>query len=92
MVEQRLTVNDVLANLFSVTLPHGGWKESGIGARFGGEAAIRKYCRAKAITTPKMAPKNELAWYPYSKSRSTVMHRMLRLMSARGKRRFGKVR
>jgi len=87
-----VNVNDVLANLFSVTLPHGGWKESGIGARFGGEAAIRKYCRTKAITTPKMAPKNELAWYPYTKARSKVMHRMLRLMSARGKRRFGAVR
>ncbi|MCW2787089.1 MAG: aldehyde dehydrogenase [Marmoricola sp.] len=86
-----VNVNDVLANLFSFTLPHGGWKESGIGSRFGAQAAIRKYCRAKAITTPKVAPKNELMWYPYSKTRSTVVHRMLRALAGRGKRRMGPV-
>ncbi|MFL6024756.1 MAG: aldehyde dehydrogenase family protein [Marmoricola sp.] len=87
-----VNVNNVLANLSATALPHGGWKDSGIGSRFGGEAAIRKYCRAKAITTPKMAPKNELNWYPYTKRRSKALHRMVRLISARGKRKFGRVR
>lgn len=82
-----VNVNDVIANLFSVTLPHGGWKSSGIGNRFGGHAAIRKYCRAKAITTPKVAPKRELIWYPYSRTRSLVLHRALRAMVGRGRRR-----
>lgn len=86
-----VNVNDVLANLFSFTLPHGGWKESGIGTRFGGEAAIRKYCRPKAITTPIVAPKNELMWYPYTTGRSKVVLRALRALAARGKRRFGPV-
>jgi acyl-CoA reductase-like NAD-dependent aldehyde dehydrogenase len=86
-----VNVNDVLANLFSFTLPHGGWKDSGIGSRFGAEAAIRKYCRAKAITTPAVAPKNELMWFPYTPARSKVVHRALRALTGRGKRRFGKV-
>jgi acyl-CoA reductase-like NAD-dependent aldehyde dehydrogenase len=87
-----VNVNNVMANLSATALPHGGWKESGIGSRFGGEAAIRKYCRAKAITTPKMTPPNELNWYPYTKRRSKLLHRMVRLISARGKRRFSRIR
>ncbi len=87
-----VNVNNVMANLSATALPHGGWKESGVGSRFGGEAAIRKYCRAKAITTAKMTPKNELNWYPYTKRRSKTLHRMIRLISARGKRRFGRIR
>jgi len=86
-----VNVNDVLANLFSFTLPHGGWKESGIGSRFGGEAAIRKYCRAQAITVPVVAPKNELMWFPYTPVRSRVVLRTLRALVARGRRRFGPV-
>ena len=87
-----VNVNNVLANLSATALPHGGWKESGIGSRFGGEAAIRKYCRAKAITTAKLTPTNELNWYPYTKRRSKALHRMVRLISARGKRKFGRIR
>jgi acyl-CoA reductase-like NAD-dependent aldehyde dehydrogenase len=87
-----VNVNNVLANLSATALPHGGWKDSGIGSRFGAEAAIRKYCRTKAITSAKMTPKNELNWYPYTKRRSRALHRMVRLISARGKRRFGRVR
>jgi betaine-aldehyde dehydrogenase len=86
-----VNVNDVLANLFSFTLPHGGWKESGIGSRFGGEAAIRKYCRAQATTVPVVAPKNELAWFPYTPTRSRVVLRALRALVGRGRRRFGPV-
>lgn len=82
-----VNVNDVIANLFSFTLPHGGWKDSGIGARFGGEAAIRKYCRAKAVTEPRIAPKNELMWYPYTKFRVAPLQWMLRALVARDARR-----
>ncbi|GAA1481906.1 hypothetical protein GCM10009624_23460 [Gordonia sinesedis] len=83
-----VNVNDVIANLFSVTLPHGGWKQSGIGTRFGGEAAIRKYCRAQAVTTPRIAIQREPIWYPYTKARSAVVHRALRATVGRGRRRF----
>jgi betaine-aldehyde dehydrogenase len=87
-----VNINNVLANLSATALPHGGWKESGVGSRFGGEAAIRKYCRAKAITSAKMTPKNEMNWYPYTKRRSKTLHRMVRLISARGRRKFARVR
>lgn len=86
-----VNVNDVLSNLFSYTLPHGGWKESGIGSRFGGEAAIRKYCRTQAVTSPVVAPKNELNWFPYTATRSRVVLRALRAVVGRGRRRFGPV-
>ena len=36
--------------------------------------------------------KREPNWYPYTKRRSKALHRMVRLISARGKRKFGRIR
>jgi delta 1-pyrroline-5-carboxylate dehydrogenase len=33
-------VNDVFSNIFSFALPMGGWKESGVGARWGGAGGV----------------------------------------------------
>ena len=48
-----MNINDVVANLMCTTAPMGGWKESGIGARFGGDEAMRKYCRLETVVEPK---------------------------------------
>jgi acyl-CoA reductase-like NAD-dependent aldehyde dehydrogenase len=85
-----VNVNDVAANLFSFALPMGGWKESGVGARWGGADGLRKYCRQQAVTIPRTpAPKKELFWFPYSPTKVKLTHFVMRMTSARGWRRLG---
>jgi acyl-CoA reductase-like NAD-dependent aldehyde dehydrogenase len=48
-----VNVNDVIANLMCTTAPMGGWKTSGLGARFGGVEGMRKYCRQEAVVAPR---------------------------------------
>ncbi|MGL4305739.1 MAG: aldehyde dehydrogenase family protein [Mycobacteriaceae bacterium] len=58
-----VNINDVISNLIALTAPHGGWKNSGIGARFGGADGMRKYCRAEAVVVSHMTQKAEMNWY-----------------------------
>jgi acyl-CoA reductase-like NAD-dependent aldehyde dehydrogenase len=44
-----VNINDVISNLMCTTAPMGGWKSSGIGARFGGAEGLRKYCRQETV-------------------------------------------
>ncbi|MFC8044449.1 aldehyde dehydrogenase family protein [Nocardia sp. NPDC057353] len=84
-----VNINDVFANLFNFALPMGGWKQSGIGARWGGAAGVRKYCRQKAITTPLLpTTQKELTWFPYQMPKLMVALGAMRAAGARGKRRF----
>lgn len=84
-----VNINDALSNLFNFTLPHSGWKSSGIGARFGGGDGLRKYTRQQAITAPRgPVLKNELLWYPYTARRRKLVQRLLRAITARGRARF----
>lgn len=48
-----VNVNDVISNLMCTTAPMGGWKTSGIGARFGGPDGVRKFCRQEAVVAPR---------------------------------------
>ncbi len=48
-----VNINDVISNLMCTTAPMGGWKTSGIGARFGGAEGLRKYCRQEAIISQR---------------------------------------
>ena len=48
-----VNINDVISNLMCTTAPMGGWKTSGIGARFGGVDGIRKFCRQEAVVAPR---------------------------------------
>ena len=50
-----VNVNDVISNLMCTTAPMGGWKTSGIGARFGGAEGLRKFCRQETIVAPRTA-------------------------------------
>ncbi|WP_255485842.1 aldehyde dehydrogenase family protein [Mycobacteroides sp. LB1] len=85
-----VNINDAVANLFSFALPMGGWKQSGIGSRWGGNAGVRKYCRQTAITEPRLPPViNEPMWFPYSKARIRFVFGAMRAVGARGLRRFG---
>ena len=48
-----VNINDVISNLMCTTAPMGGWKTSGMGARFGGPDGVRKFCRQEAVVTPR---------------------------------------
>jgi acyl-CoA reductase-like NAD-dependent aldehyde dehydrogenase len=48
-----VNINDVISNLMCTTAPMGGWKTSGIGARFGGADGLRKFCRQEAVLAPR---------------------------------------
>ncbi len=83
-----VNVNDVIVNLNQVALPMGGWKHSGLGARLGGAHGVRKFCRVQAITEPRVAPRRELTWFPYTRRRHRVVRLLVRLLAGRGRRRL----
>ncbi|GGK60367.1 aldehyde dehydrogenase family protein [Nocardia camponoti] len=84
-----VNINDVFANLFNFAMPMGGWGESGVGARWGGAAGVRKYCRAQAITAPALPTMaKELIWFPYDMNKLVFALAAMRAAGARGRRRF----
>jgi acyl-CoA reductase-like NAD-dependent aldehyde dehydrogenase len=84
-------VNDAMANIFQLTVPHGGWRDSGVGARYGGADGLRKYCRTQALLTGRVDLKSEVHWYPYSPAKSRCLARLTLLLGARDwRRRLGR--
>jgi betaine-aldehyde dehydrogenase len=86
-----VNINDTFTNLFAFGVPHSGWKQSGIGARFGGAHSIRKYCRSQAITETRIAPKSELLWYPYSRRKGRILTAALRIARIIDRHRLGRI-
>jgi acyl-CoA reductase-like NAD-dependent aldehyde dehydrogenase len=77
-------VNDQFSNYSAYSLPMAGWKESGIGQRWGA-GGIRKYCRTEAITITKLdRGKSEPMWFPYTARRSRILHALAGFLNARG--------
>ncbi|MCH9703034.1 MAG: aldehyde dehydrogenase family protein, partial [Actinomycetia bacterium] len=48
-----VNVNDVISNLMCATAPMGGWKNSGLGVRFGGAEGLRKFCKQEVVVAPR---------------------------------------
>jgi len=82
-----VSVNNALATILQFPLPFGGWKQSGIGMRFGGAEGMMKYCRSQAVTTERLNLSSEVHWYPYTKRRGKLQARLVRILGARGWRR-----
>ena len=61
-----VNVNCMFSNLFVFDVPQEGWKSSGIGSRFGGAHAIRRYCREQAVMHSRLNLAAEPHWFPYS--------------------------
>ncbi len=79
-------INDVLLNYIAFSIPMGGWKQSGIGVRWGAPG-IRKFCRTESLVITRLAAtKTEPMWFPYSRAKSTVLSTLTRLVTARGLR------
>jgi acyl-CoA reductase-like NAD-dependent aldehyde dehydrogenase len=73
-----VNINDVITNLMCTTAPMGGWKTSGIGARFGGADGLRKFCRAETVVTPRT---NVGAGGNYYSNSLKALQRMNKLMT-----------
>jgi acyl-CoA reductase-like NAD-dependent aldehyde dehydrogenase len=86
-----VNLNDAMMNVFQFPVPHGGWRESGVGARFGGAGGIRKYTHPQVYVEPRIAPKTEIHWYPHSARKGKLTATMVRLIGARDwRRRLGR--
>jgi len=84
-------VNNAMVHVFQFPLPMGGWKESGLGHRFGGADGIRKYCRTQAFVSERVRLKSELHWYPYTDRKARLTARMVRLLGMHDwRRRLGR--
>lgn len=73
-----VNVNDVISNLMCTTAPMGGWKTSGLGARFGGADGLRKYCRQEVVVAPRT---NVGAGGNYYNNSPKALKRMNKLMT-----------
>ncbi|RJQ81987.1 aldehyde dehydrogenase family protein [Pseudonocardiaceae bacterium YIM PH 21723] len=79
-----VNVNDVILNLLAFSVPHGGWKESGIGSRSGGAHGILKYCRKQAIVDNLLPAPLPLMRMPYQWLQIDLLPRLYRTLGARG--------
>ena len=85
-----VNINDVVANLMCTTAPMGGWKESGIGARFGGAEGMRKYCRIETLVEPRIKFGAGANYYSSSPKALTRMNKQLTWMALRRPRRVAR--
>lgn len=82
-----ISANNAMMSVFQFPLPMGGWKESGIGVRFGGPNGVLKYCRQQAYCAERLNLKSEMHWYPYTKAKSRIQSTLVRLLGAHDWRR-----
>jgi len=83
--------NNACMTFFQFPMPMGGWKESGLGTRFGGPGGILKYCRRQAYSGERIDLSSEMHWYPYTKAKSSISAKMVRLLGAHDwRRRLGR--
>ena len=85
-----VNINDAVANLMCITAPMGGWKSSGIGARFGGFEGIRKFCRQETITVPRTNVGAGGNYYNNSQKALRRMNAMMTKMALRRPKRTAK--
>lgn len=85
-----VNINDVISNLMCTTAPMGGWKASGIGARFGGADGMRKYCRVETVVAPRTNLGAGGNYYHNSLKALARMNRMMTKMALARPRRVAK--
>ena len=85
-----VNVNDVISNLMCTTAPMGGWKTSGMGARFGGAEGLRKYCRQEAVVAPRTNVGAGGNYYNNSHKALTRMNKLMTRLALLRPRRIAK--
>jgi acyl-CoA reductase-like NAD-dependent aldehyde dehydrogenase len=81
-----VNVNNVMTNVFQLPVPMAGWGDSGLGSRSGPEGILR-ITRPQSVISERMAPTNELYWYPRTAARAKLVARLTRATGARDWRR-----
>ncbi|WP_099023661.1 aldehyde dehydrogenase family protein [Mycolicibacterium palauense] len=76
-----VNINDVITNLMCTTAPMGGWKMSGIGARFGGADGMRKFCRQETVVAPRTSVGGGLTYYNGSLKMAKRTNKLLAKMA-----------
>jgi acyl-CoA reductase-like NAD-dependent aldehyde dehydrogenase len=87
-----VNINDVISNLMCTTAPMGGWKASGIGARFGGAEGLRKYCRVETVVEPRVKVGAGANYYSASPKAQARMNKQMTWMALRRPRRAARDR
>ncbi len=86
-----VSVNNALVATFQLPVPMGGWKNSGLGARFGGAHGVLKYCRQQSVVEERFSLKSEPLWYPVVPVKSRLIAAMTRMLGAHDwRRRIGR--
>ncbi|RDH77228.1 aldehyde dehydrogenase family protein [Mycolicibacterium moriokaense] len=85
-----VNINDVISNLMCTTAPMGGWKTSGMGARFGGAEGLRKYCRQETVVAPRTNVGAGGNYYNNSHKALTRMNKLMTRLALRRPRRVAK--
>jgi acyl-CoA reductase-like NAD-dependent aldehyde dehydrogenase len=85
-----VNINDVISNLMCTTAPMGGWKTSGMGARFGGAEGLRKYCRQEAVVAPRTSVGAGSNYYSNSHKALTRMNKLMTRLALLRPRRTAK--
>jgi acyl-CoA reductase-like NAD-dependent aldehyde dehydrogenase len=85
-----VNINDVISNLTCTTAPMGGWKTSGMGARFGGAEGLRKYCRQEAVIAPRTNVGAGGNYYNNSPKALKRMNKLMTRLALAGPRRAAK--
>lgn len=86
-----VSVNNALVATFQLPIPMGGWKQSGLGTRFGGAHGVLKYCRQQSVVEERFSLDSEPLWYPVSPAKSRLIARATRLLGAHDwRRRLGR--
>jgi len=85
-----VNINDVISNLMCTTAPMGGWKTSGMGARFGGPEGLRKYCRQEAVVAPRTNLGAGGNYYNNSHKALARMNKLMTKLALLGPRRAAK--
>lgn len=82
-----VSVNNAIVATFQMPVPMGGWKNSGLGTRFGGAHGVLKYCRQQAVVEERLSTKSDPLWYPVVPAKARVIARASRLLGAHDWRR-----
>ena len=85
-----VNINDVITNLMCTTAPMGGWKTSGIGARFGGADGLRKFCRVETVVGPRTSVGAGQNYYHNSLKALKRVNKMMTKMALSRPRRVAK--
>lgn len=70
----------------------GGWKSSGIGARFGGAEGLRKFCRVETVVEPRIKFGAGANYYIASPRAQARMNKQTTWMALRRPRRTARER